>query len=229
MRFGIVVFPGTWSDTDCHHAVSDVLGQQSAYVWHRESDLSAYDCIILPGGFSYGDYLRAGAIARLSPVMAALPDFVAQGRLVIGICNGFQILCEAGLLPGVLRRNLDLEFRCQWSNLLTERIDTPFTCGCRPGQVLKIPVSHGEGNYYADDATIARLEEEGRVLFRYCQASGAVTDSANPNGSAHGIAGILNEQGNVLGMMPHPERSCETLLGSADGKVVFQSIIDSCR
>jgi phosphoribosylformylglycinamidine synthase len=229
MRFGIVVFPGTWSDTDCHYAVGEVLGQQAGYVWHGDRDLSAYDCIILPGGFSYGDYLRAGAIARFSPVMAALPEFVARGRPVIGICNGFQILCEAGLLPGVLRRNLDLEFRCQWSNLLVERVDTPFTRGCQPGQVLRVPVSHGEGNYYADDATIAQLEEEGRVLFRYCQASGVVTDSANPNGSAHGIAGILNQQGNVLGMMPHPERSCETLLGSADGKLIFQSIIDSCR
>ncbi|HEU0020167.1 MAG TPA: phosphoribosylformylglycinamidine synthase subunit PurQ [Dehalococcoidia bacterium] len=229
MRFGIVVFPGTWSDTDCYYAVGDVLGQQAGYVWHRESDLSAYDCIILPGGFSYGDYLRAGAIARFSPVMTALQEFAAQGRLVIGICNGFQILCEAGLLPGVLRRNQDLEFRCQWSNLITERNDTPFSRGCQPGQVLKLPVSHGEGNYYADDATIAQLEKEGRILFRYCQASGAVTDSANPNGSVHNIAGILNQQGNVLGMMPHPERSCEALLGSADGNLIFQSIIDSCQ
>jgi phosphoribosylformylglycinamidine synthase len=229
MRFGIVVFPGTWSDTDCYHAVGDILGQQAAYVWHRERDLSAYDCIVLPGGFSYGDYLRAGAIARFSPVMAALPEFAAQGRPIIGICNGFQILCEAGLLPGVLRRNQDLEFRCQWSHLLTERVDTPFSRGCRPGQVLKVPVSHGEGNYYADDATIAQLEAEGRILFRYCQASGAVTDSANPNGSVHNIAGILNQQGNVLGMMPHPERSCEALLGSADGNLIFQSIIESCR
>lgn len=229
MRFGIVVFPGTWSDIDCHYAVEVVLGQRADYVWHGESDLSQYDCIILPGGFSYGDYLRAGAIARFSPVMAALPEFVALGRPVIGICNGFQILCEAGLLPGVLRRNRALEFRCQWSNLLAERVDTPFTSGCRPGQVLRIPVSHGEGNYYADDATIAQLEEEGRILFRYCQASGEVTDSANPNGSAHGIAGILNQEGNVLGMMPHPERSCEALLGGSDGRLIFQSIVDSCR
>lgn len=229
MRFGIVVFPGTWSDTDCYYAVGDVLGQQADYVWHQESDLSGYDCIILPGGFSYGDYLRAGAIARFSPVMTAVQQFAAQGRPVIGICNGFQILCEAGLLPGVLRRNHDLEFRCQWTNLLTERADTPFTRGCQPGQVLKVPVSHGEGNYYADESTIAQLEEEGRILFRYCQASGEVTDSANPNGSVHNIAGILNQQGNVLGMMPHPERSCEALLGSADGNLIFQSIIDSCQ
>ena len=229
MRFGIVVFPGTWSDTDCYYAVGDVLGQQASYVWHQENDLARYDCIILPGGFSYGDYLRAGAIAKFSPVMTAVQEFAAQGRPVIGICNGFQILCEAGLLPGVLRRNRDLEFRCQWANLLTERTDTPFTLNCRPGQVLKVPVSHGEGNYYAAESTIAQLEAEGRILFRYCQASGEVTDSANPNGSVHNIAGILNQRGNVLGMMPHPERSCEVLLGSADGNLIFQSIIDSCQ
>jgi len=229
MRFGIVVFPGTWSDTDCYHAVGDVLGQQASYVWHQESDLSRYDCIILPGGFSYGDYLRAGAIANFSPVMTAVQEFVAQGRPVIGICNGFQILCEAGLLPGVLRRNREQEFRCQWANLLTERIDTPFTLSCQPGQVLKVPVSHGEGNYYAAESTVAQLEADGRILFRYCQASGEVTDLANPNGSVHNIAGILNQRGNVLGMMPHPERSCEALLGSADGNLIFQSIIDSCQ
>ena len=229
MRFGIVVFPGTWSDTDCYYAVGDVLGQQASYVWHQESDLSRYDCIILPGGFSYGDYLRAGAIAKFSPVMTAVQEFAAQGRPVIGICNGFQILCEAGLLPGVLRRNRDLEFRCQWANLLTERTDTPFTLSCQPGQLLKVPVSHGEGNYYAAESTVAQLEAEGRILFRYCQASGEVTDSANPNGSVHNIAGILNQRGNVLGMMPHPERSCEALLGSADGNLIFQSIIDSCQ
>ena len=229
MRFGIVVFPGTWSDTDCYYAVGDVLGQQASYVWHQESDLSRYNCIILPGGFSYGDYLRAGAIAKFSPVMTAVQEFAAQGRPVIGICNGFQILCEAGLLPGVLRRNRDLEFRCQWANLLTERTDTPFTLSCQPGQVLKVPVSHGEGNYYAAESTIAQLEAEGRILFRYCQASGEVTDSANPNGSVHNIAGIINQRGNVLGMMPHPERSCEALLGSADGNLIFQSIIENCR
>ncbi|MCH8744751.1 MAG: phosphoribosylformylglycinamidine synthase subunit PurQ [Chloroflexi bacterium] len=229
MRFGIVVFPGTWSDTDCYYVVSDILGQQADYVWHQETDLSAYDCLVLPGGFSYGDYLRAGAIARFSPVMTALHQFVAQGRPVIGICNGFQILCEAGLLPGVLRRNRHLEYRCQWTSLLTQRNDTPFSRNCQRGQVLRVPVSHGEGNYYADDATIAQLEEEGRILFRYCESSGQVTDSANPNGSAHNIAGIVNEPGNVLGMMPHPERSCEEILGSCDGNLIFQSIIDSCR
>jgi phosphoribosylformylglycinamidine synthase len=196
-------------------------------VWHQTEGLQGYDCIIVPGGFSYGDYLRAGAIARFSPVTAALGRFAAAGGLVIGICNGFQILCEAGLLPGVLMRNQHLEYRCQWTHLRTERTDTPFTSRCAPGQVLKVPVSHGEGNYYADAATLARLEEEGRVLFRYCDASGAVTPEANPNGSVNNIAGIINEGGNVLGMMPHPERACEALLGSSDGNYIFQSIIGS--
>ncbi len=229
MRFGVVVFPGTWSDTDCYYVVKDILGQDADYVWHQERSLNTYDCVVLPGGFSYGDYLRAGAIARFSPVMTALQDFADAGGLVIGICNGFQILCEAGLLPGVLRRNQHLEYRCQWTNLRTERTDTAFSRRCQPGQVLQVPVSHGEGNYFADDATLGRLEEEGRVLFRYCGPDGTVTKADNPNGSAHNIAGILNDQGNVLGMMPHPERSCETLLGSSDGNLIFQSIVDNCR
>ena len=229
MRFGIVVFPGTWSDTDCFHAVKDVLGQDAEYIWHRQDRLSGYDCVIVPGGFSYGDYLRPGAMARFSPVMDALHRFATSGSLVIGICNGFQVLCEAGLLPGALLRNHHLQYRCQWTHLRTERTDTPFTRRCEPSQVLQIPVSHGEGNYYADAVTLAQLEEEGRVLFRYCDASGAATDSANPNGSARNIAGIVNEAGNVLGMMPHPERSCEAILGSTDGNLIFQSIIDSCQ
>ncbi|MEK7806643.1 MAG: phosphoribosylformylglycinamidine synthase subunit PurQ [Chloroflexota bacterium] len=227
MRFGIVVFPGTWSDTDCYHAVRGVLQQEAQYVWHKADELSGYDCVILPGGFSYGDYLRPGAIARYSPVMDAVGRFAASGGLVIGICNGFQILCEAGLLPGALLRNQHLLYRCQWTQLRVERANTPFSRRCRPGQVLQVPVSHGEGNYHADAATLTRLEEEGRVLFRYCEPSGAVTESANPNGSAHNIAGIVNEGGNVLGMMPHPERSCEPILGSTDGNLIFQSIIDS--
>ena len=229
MRFGILVFPGTWSDTDCYHAVKEVLQQEADYVWHREDNLTAYDCVIVPGGFAYGDYLRPGAMARFSPVMDALQGFVESGRPVIGICNGFQILCEAGLLPGALLRNQHLQYRCQWTNLRTERTDTQFTGRCRPGQLLQVPVSHGEGNFYADTATLALLEEEGRVLFRYCEPSGAVTDPANPNGSAHNIAGIINEAGNVLGMMPHPERSCELILGSTDGSLIFQSIIDTCE
>ena len=229
MRFGIVVFPGTWSDTDCHHAVNGVLGQEAGYIWHKETSLSGYDCIILPGGFSYGDYLRPGAMAGLSPIMDAVRDFAGSGGPVIGICNGFQILCEAGLLPGALLRNNHLEYRCQWTNLRTERADTPFTLVCQPGQVLRVPVSHGEGNYYADAATLDQLESGGRVLFRYCEPSGAVTPEANPNGAARNIAGIVNAQGNVLGMMPHPERCCEELLGSADGKLLFQSIVDSVK
>ena len=228
MRFGITVFPGTWSDTDCHYVVTDILGQQAEYVWHRETSLESYDCVIIPGGFSYGDYLRPGAMASLSPVMDALRRFASAGGLVIGICNGFQVLCEAGLLPGALLRNHHLEYRCQWTNLRTERVDTPFSLRCSPGQVLQVPVSHGEGNYFADEATLDRLEQDGRVLFRYCDAQGEANQPANPNGSARNIAGITNEAGNVLGMMPHPERSCEALLGSEDGNLIFQSIIDSC-
>ena len=229
MRFGIVVFPGTWSDTDCYHAVNGVLGQEAEYVWHQQTSLVNYDCIILPGGFSFGDYLRPGAMAGLSPIMDAVKDYADSGRLVIGICNGFQILCESGLLPGALLRNERLEYRCQWTNLRTERADTPFTLACQPGQVLQVPVSHGEGNYYADSATLDRLDAEGRVLFRYCDTSGEITEAANPNGAARNIAGIINSKGNVLGMMPHPERCCEEVLGSADGKLLFQSIVDSCR
>ena len=183
--------------------------------------------MILPGGFSYGDYLRPGAMARFSPVMDALYGFAESGGTVIGICNGFQILCESGLLPGALRANRQLEYRCQWTTLRVERSDTRFTAACNAWQRLQVPISHGEGNYYADADTLDMLEREGRVLFRYCDAAGEATDAANPNGSANNIAGIVNEAGNVLGMMPHPERSCEELLGSADGALIFQSIVDS--
>ena len=226
-RFGIIVFPGTWSDADCHYQVSAILGQEAAYVWHREQSLAGFDGVILPGGFSYGDYLRAGAIASRAPIMAAVRDFAAAGGPVLGICNGFQVLCEAGLLPGALMRNRHLEYRCQETYLRTERADTPFTNRCVPGQTLRIPVSHGEGNYYADNATLDQLEANGQVLFRYCEADGAVTAAANPNGSARNIAGIINEKGNVLGMMPHPERSCEELLGSADGNFILGSVADA--
>ena len=229
MNFGILVFPGTWSDTDCRYAVGTVLGQEAEYVWHQETDLSRFDCVILPGGFSYGDYLRPGAMARISPVMDALQEYVASGGMAIGICNGFQILCESGLLPGALLPNSHLEYRCQWTNLRTERNDTAFSRACQPRQILRVPVSHGEGNYFADTETLAMLEADGRVLFRYCDDSGEATLDANPNGSANNIAGIINESGNVLGMMPHPERSCEQVLGSTDGNLIFQSIIDSCR
>ena len=228
MRFGIVVFPGTWSETDCYYVVKDVLGQDADYVWHRQDNLAGYDCIILPGGFSYGDYLRPGAMARVSPVMDAVRRFAQDGGLVIGICNGFQILCEAQLLPGILLRNHHLEYRCQWTNLRTEQVDTPFTRRCQPGQVLQVPVSHGEGNYFAEPDTLRDLEARGQVLFRYCETTGAVTAESNPNGAANNIAGIVNQQGNVLGLMPHPERCCEPVLGGTDGNFIFQSIIDSC-
>ena len=228
MRFGIVVFPGTWSETDCYYVVKDVLGQDADYVWHRQDNLAGYDCVILPGGFSYGDYLRPGAMARVSPVMDAVGRFAQDGGLVIGICNGFQILCEAQLLPGILLRNHHLEYRCQWTNLRTEQVDSPFTRRCQQGQVLQVPVSHGEGNYFAEPATLRDLEARGQVLFRYCEPTGAVTDESNPNGAANNIAGIVNQQGNVLGLMPHPERCCEPVLGGTDGNFIFQSIIDSC-
>jgi phosphoribosylformylglycinamidine synthase len=229
MRWGVVTFPGSLDDGDAAYALEQVLGDPVVRLWHKDRSLHGVDCAVLPGGFSYGDYLRAGALARFSPVMESVVRFARDGGLVVGICNGFQILCEAGLLPGVLMRNQHLEYRCQWTNLRAERTDTSFSRRCTPGQVLAVPVSHGEGNYYADAPTLARLEEEGRVLFRYCDAAGAVTPAANPNGSAHNIAGIINEGGNVLGMMPHPERACEALLGSSDGNRIFQSIIDSCR
>ena len=227
MRFGVIVFPGTWSDADCFHVLKEVLHQPVEYVWHKETDLSSFGCVILPGGFSYGDYLRAGAIARFSPVMGAVQDFAQQGKLVLGICNGFQILCEAGLLPGVLMRNAHLQFRCQWVHMRVETISSPFTSGAGVGQVIRIPISHGEGNYFADPTTIAELEAENRVIFRYCTAAGQVTEDANPNGSLDNIAGIANARGNVLGMMPHPERCCEDLMGGADGRVIFESAINA--
>ena len=227
VRFGIVVFPGTWSDRDCHYALNSTLGQQAGYIWHKETDLSDYDCIILPGGFSYGDYLRPGAIARFSPVMASIERFASQGKLVIGICNGFQVLCEAGLLPGALLRSTHLEYRCQWVQLRVENSSSPFTSQCEEKQVLKIPISHYEGRYYADDATLAELEADKRIVFRYSTPTGDITDAANPNGSLHNIAGIINKKGNILGMMPHPERACEAILGSSDGNLIWESIIAS--
>ena len=227
MRFGVVVFPGTWSDVDCYHVLDDVLGQEVSYVWHKETDLSSYDCVVLPGGFSYGDYLRCGAIARFSPVMESVVDFAGRGGVVVGICNGFQVLCESGLLPGALLRNDSLEFRCQWVNLRVENTDTTFTRNCESGQRLRVPISHGEGRYYAEEATLRDLEEEGRMLFRYCSEEGEVTRESNPNGSLNGIAGITNREGNVLGMMPHPERCCEPVLGGTDGLYIFESVIES--
>ena len=227
MKFGIVVFPGTWSETDCHYAVTDALGQQAEYVWHQDTDLSRFDCVILPGGFSYGDYLRAGAIARFSPVMEAITEYVNTGGLVIGICNGFQVLCEAGLLPGVLMRNDHLQFRCQWVNLRVDNADTKFSRLAESGDVLKVPISHGEGNYFADAMTLAHLEANNQVVFRYCESDSTTSQPSNPNGSINNIAGIVNTRGNVLGMMPHPERCCEPLMGGEDGAVIFRSIIRS--
>jgi phosphoribosylformylglycinamidine synthase len=223
--FGVVVFPGTWSDRDSYFAVHERLRQEARFIWHKERDLSGLDCVILPGGFSYGDHLRAGAIAAMSPVMEEVVEFAGRGGYVIGICNGFQVLCEAHLLPGALMRNASLEFRCQQTHLRVENVDTAFTTELQKGQLLRVPVSHGEGNYFADKQTLDRLEGEGRVVFRYTTAEGAVTDEANPNGSLNNIAGIINESGNVLGMMPHPERSSDPLLGSEDGLGIFTSIV----
>jgi phosphoribosylformylglycinamidine synthase I len=223
--FGIVVFPGTWSDRDSYFAVHDRLRQEARYIWHKERDLSGLDCVVLPGGFSYGDHLRAGAIARVSPVMEEVVEFAARGGYVIGICNGFQILCESHLLPGALMRNQSMEFRCQPTMLRVEAADTAFTSEYRQGQLLRVPVSHGEGNYFADPETLRQLEDDKRVVFRYASAEGEITDGANPNGSLNNIAGIINEHGNVLGMMPHPERASEALLGSEDGLALFQSIV----
>ena len=227
MKFGIVVFPGTWSERDCYYALHDVLKQDVSYIWHRETDLSGYDCVVLPGGFSYGDYLRPGAIARFSPVMASMEHFASHGKLVIGICNGFQVLCESGLLPGALLRNDHLEYRCQWVQLKVENNSSAFTKRYQEGQVVKIPVSHYEGRYYADEATLAELEAGGRVVFRYSNSEGSITEAANPNGSLHNIAGIVNKQGTVLGMMPHPERACEVIIGGSDGNLVWESVIAS--
>jgi phosphoribosylformylglycinamidine synthase len=227
MRFAIVVFPGTWSDHDCQHVLRDLLGQEADLVWHHERDLSTYDCIVLPGGFSYGDHLRTGAIARFSPVMDAVVQVAATGVPVIGICNGFQILCEAGLLPGILMRNENMQFRCQDVHLRVENTNSVFTRASHVGDVLRVPISHGEGRYYADEATLEALESDHRIALRYCAADGEVTPQANPNGSLHNIAGITNQRGNVLGMMPHPERASEPLMGGTDGLVLWRSVIES--
>ena len=226
MKFAVVVFPGSNCDHDAYHAAKHVLGQEAEFVWHKDTDLRGADVVILPGGFSYGDYLRTGAIARYSPVMQAVAAFSATGGPVLGICNGFQVLLEAGLLEGAMLRNARLKFNCEHVHLRVEQTTTPFTARCAPGSVLRIPVAHGEGNYFADPATLERLEANGQVIFRYCTAAGEIADAANPNGSLHNIAGICNATRNVVGLMPHPERACETALGSADGLVMFESAID---
>src|SRR5499425_50038 len=225
MRFGVVVFPGTWSDCDFHYVVSEVLHQPVRYVWHRERELRDLDCVILPGGFSYGDYLRAGAVAGRSPVVEALPDFVNGGGLVLGSCNGFQILCEAGLLPGALMRNECLQYRCQSTHLLVENADTSFTRAMRTGQVLRMPISHGEGKYHADAEILRGLRAKNQIVFRYCTEHGRVVKEANPNGSLDNIAGVINEEGTVLGLMPHPERASENAMGGTDGLLIFHSLL----
>src|SRR3989337_2168923 len=225
VKFGVVVFPGSNCDHDAFCAVQTALGQEAAFLWHESRDLAGSDVVILPGGFSYGDYLRTGAIARFAPIMSAVKEFAASGGLVLGLCNGFQILLEAGLLPGAMLRNRDLKFICRFVHIRVENTQTPFTKACRPGQVLRIPIAHMEGNYFADPETLADLENSGQVVFRYRTPDGELSDAANPNGSLHQIAGITNREGNVLGMMPHPERASDALLGSTDGLFIFQSLV----
>ncbi|HEV3350881.1 MAG TPA: phosphoribosylformylglycinamidine synthase subunit PurQ [Methylomirabilota bacterium] len=227
MNFGVVIFPGTWSDCDFHYVIGEVLHQPVRYVWHRDANLADFDCLILPGGFSYGDYLRAGAVAGRSPVVEALPEFTARGGLVLGSCNGFQILCEARLLPGALMRNECLQYRCQSTHLIVENADTAFTRSMRPGQVLKMPISHGEGKYHADAETIRALKAKNQIVFRYCTENGRVAKEANPNGSMDNIAGVINEEGTVLGLMPHPERAAEAAVGGTDGTLIFHSILNT--
>jgi phosphoribosylformylglycinamidine synthase I len=224
VKFGVIVFPGSNCDHDAYHVISKHVGQPVDFIWHRDTDLSSYDAVIIPGGFSYGDYLRAGALARFSPVMTSVQKFAAQGRFVLGVCNGFQILCEAGLLPGALIRNRDLHFICDHVHVRVESPETPFTNELPRGRVLHIPIAHAEGNYVCDDATLGELKREDRVIFRYCDERGEATDAANPNGSRDNIAGICNRARNVLGLMPHPERACEDLLGSSDGRDIFRSL-----
>lgn len=227
MHFGIIVFPGTNCDRDCLHVVRDVLGHTARLVWHEETDLSAFDALILPGGFAHGDYLRTGAIARFSPVMDSVAELAALGKPVLGICNGFQILCEAGLLPGVLRRNRHQHFVCDTKAAVrVEHNENHFLQLCRNGDVLTIPIRHGEGSYYCDARTLRELESNRQVLLRYCSPSGEVADGFNPNGSVGQIAGVMNREGNVFGLMPHPEAASEALLGSSDGLLVFRSMVE---
>ncbi len=229
MKFGVVTFPGSNCDFDAYATVKHVLREEVDFLWHRSSDLMGSDVVILPGGFSYGDYLRAGAIARFSPIMQEVVRFANSGGLVIGICNGFQVLTEVGLLPGALIRNVHLRFGGKFIHMRVEDISTPFTCEYEPGEVLKIPIAHGEGNYYNFDGDIKKLEDAGQVMFRYVDQAGNVSAAANPNGSLNNIAGIRNAQGNVVGLMPHPERAVESILGSVDGLKLFESLRSSCR
>jgi phosphoribosylformylglycinamidine synthase len=225
VKFAVVVFPGSNCDRDAHDVVRHVLGQQAELVWHKETSLAGADVVILPGGFAHGDYLRTGAIARFSPIMTAIKAFADAGGPVLGICNGFQILLEAGFLPGAMLRNRGLKFICDHVHLRVEQIDTPFTSACRQGQILRIPINHGEGNYFASPELLDTLEANRQVILRYATADGRLEDDANPNGSARAIAALCNEGRNVVGMMPHPERACEPLLGSADGLAILESAV----
>jgi len=227
IKFGVLVFPGSNCDHDAHFAAGEIMKQEARFIWHKESSLGDVDAVIVPGGFSYGDYLRCGAIARFSPIMKDVVRFAERGGVVIGICNGFQILTEAGLLPGALLRNESLQFVCKDVFLRVESAETTFTNACRQGEVLRIPIAHGDGNYFAEPDVLDRLEGEGRIAFRYVTPNGEITPGANPNGSSRNIAGIVNERGNVLGMMPHPERACDPLLGNTDGQKFFQSVVES--
>ena len=225
MKFGIVVFPGSNCEHDVYHVAKHVLGHEAAFLWHKDSAFAGVDCVVLPGGFAHGDYLRAGAIARFSPIMKAVEVFAARGGMVLGICNGFQVLTEAGLLPGALVRNAGLKYVCSDVHLRVERQDTPYTSRLKQGTVLKIPIGHGEGCYFAPEEVLKELEEKRQVVFRYCDESGQVTAGSNPNGSLRAIAGICSARGNVLGLMPHPDRCAEDVLGNAQGRRIFDSIV----
>ena len=225
MKFGIVVFPGSNCDADCYHVIKDVMHQEAEYIWHKEESVEGFDALILPGGFSYGDYLRTGAIARFSPIMPAVINFAREGGLIIGICNGFQILLEAGLLPGAMRRNDSLKFICKPIYLKAKRVDTPFSNQLAQDQVIKVPIAHGEGNYFCDEKTLQSLKDNRQIVFTYCNEDGQELAEFNPNGSLENIAGICNLKGNVLGMMPHPERCSEELLGGRDGFYIFDSML----
>jgi phosphoribosylformylglycinamidine synthase len=226
MKFGVIVFPGSNCDHDCYHVIKHILGQECRFLWHREKSLGDVDSVVVPGGFAHGDYLRSGAIARFSPIMAAVADFAGRGGPVLGICNGFQVLLEAGLLPGAMLRNRDLKFICRYVHLRAENTDTPFTRLMKPGQVLHIPIAHNEGNWFADAGTLKEMERNGQIVFRYCDEAGEVTDASNPNGALGNVAGITSRGGNVLGMMPHPERCAEAILGGEDGRLIFESLIE---
>jgi phosphoribosylformylglycinamidine synthase len=225
VKFGIVVFPGSNCDHDVYHVAKHVLGHEAAFLWHKDSGFAGVDCVVLPGGFAHGDYLRTGAIARFSPIMKAVEAFAARGGMVLGICNGFQVLTEAGLLPGALVRNAGLKYICQDIHVRAERQDTPYTSRIKQGTVLKIPIGHGEGCYFAPEEMLKELEEKRQVVFRYCDESGQVTAGSNPNGSLRAIAGVCNARGNVLGLMPHPDRCAEEVLGNAHGRRIFDSIV----